>query len=146
MADRPDLIAWGLGVAEAVSRRGECRRRRVGAIVLDRYGHIVGAGYNGAAPGAASCLDGACPRAFRSDVTPGTGYEATGCVVIHAEENALLDAGPRARHGTLIVNHEPCDHCRPRIVRARVARVAWPGGVWLPTIKESPLCRPDPST
>lgn len=59
---RPDPYEWAMGVALAVSARGECVRRRVGAVITDTEGRIVAAGYNGAAPGARSCLDGACPR------------------------------------------------------------------------------------
>lgn len=59
---RPDWDAWALGIAEAVARRGDCTRRRVGAVVLDVRHRIIGAGYNGTRPGGPSCLAGGCPR------------------------------------------------------------------------------------
>lgn len=120
---RPSVEAWGVGMAQAASTRAECTRRKVGAIVLDEGGRIVGAGYNGAPAGKPSCLDGACPRAF-SDVAPGSSYD-TGpgsCIAIHAEANALLDAGRLARGGQLMVSSAICDGC---LRLAKGARIAW---------------------
>lgn len=120
---RPSVERWGVGMAEAASTRAECTRRKVGAIVLDRDGRIVGAGYNGAPAGKPSCLDGACPRAF-SDVAPGSSYDtgAGSCIAIHAEANALLDAGRLSRGGQLMVSSAICDGC---LRLAKGARVAW---------------------
>ena len=70
---RPTVEDWAMRVARAVSVRGECTRRQVGAVILDAQNRICGAGYNGAAPGAASCLDGACPR--------GRHYPVSNCVL-----------------------------------------------------------------
>jgi dCMP deaminase len=43
--------------------RGDCTRRKVGAIIYDhRNGDFIEAGYNGAAHGAVGCLEGGCPR------------------------------------------------------------------------------------
>lgn len=60
--DRPDWQPWALGIAKAVSERGDCTRRRVGAVLLDTNHRIIGAGYNGTEPGGPSCLKGECPR------------------------------------------------------------------------------------
>jgi dCMP deaminase len=120
---RPSVESWGVGMAEAASTRAECTRRKVGAIVLDLDGRIVGAGYNGAPAGKPSCLDGACPRAT-SDVAPGSSYD-TGpgsCIAIHAEANALLDAGRLARGGQLMVSSAICDGC---LRLAKGSRIAW---------------------
>jgi dCMP deaminase len=59
---RPGWDEWGLSIAKAVATRGECTRRRVGAVIISPKTRQIWAGYNGAAPGAPSCLDGACPR------------------------------------------------------------------------------------
>ena len=60
--DRISFDAWALGLAEAVSLRGDCTRRQVGAVLLDRDHRVIGAGYNGTWPGGPSCLKGECPR------------------------------------------------------------------------------------
>lgn len=62
---RPGWDTYFLGIAEAVSVRGECTRRQVGAVIVDSRRHRIvegGTGYNGAPAGKPSCLDGACPR------------------------------------------------------------------------------------
>lgn len=120
---RPTITEWAVGMAEAASTRGECTRRKVGAIVLDKDHRLVGAGYNGAPAGKASCLTGACPRAT-SGVEPGSSYDtgAGACIAIHAEANALLDAGRKSRGGELYVSSEICDGC---MRLAKGARIAW---------------------
>lgn len=124
---RPTKSEWAMGMALAASTRGECTRRRVGAVVIDSRGRLAGAGYNGSEPGGPSCLDGGCPRGrhYRwtfaetpagSDqwvevcrceapwpcpeaVPPGSSYD-TGpgaCEAVHAELNALLDVSDANR-------------------------------------------------
>lgn len=56
-------------IAEAVSLRGDCTRRQVGAVLLDAHHRIIGAGYNGTWPGGASCLKGDCPRGRHYEVS-----------------------------------------------------------------------------
>ncbi len=128
---RPTVDEWALGVAEAVSTRGECVRRQVGAVILDPWKRIVSCGYNGAPPRARSCLDGACPRASMENVVPLRGYGESGCVVTHAEENAITEAGrSRCRGCTIYVTCEPCEMCYPRIRGAGIVRIVWPDGEW----------------
>jgi dCMP deaminase len=59
---RPSWDEWALGIAAAVATRGECTRRQIGAVIINQKKRQIYAGYNGAAPGEASCLAGACPR------------------------------------------------------------------------------------
>lgn len=122
MNDRPDWDTYYLAIAEAVSKRGECVRRQVGAVIV-RDSSIVGTGYNGAAPGMVSCLDGACPRA-RGSAAAGTGYADSGCTAIHAEANAIIRAGrERTLGATIYITHKPCDLCTPLIEAAGIARI-----------------------
>lgn len=122
---------WALGIAAAVSARGDCIRSQVGAVALSWDHLIVGAGYNGAASGSPGCLtDHACPRAF-SNVEPGSSYD-TGpgaCIALHAEQNLIMHADWRALDGaTLYVTREPCGGCWKLIRGARFHRVVWPEG------------------
>lgn len=129
---RPTWEEWALAVARAVSLRGDCSRRQVGAVVFDSSWRVLSVGYNGVAPGAVGCLAGGCPRAL-SGVAPGSSYD-TGpgsCVATHAELNALLFSDPvRRQGGTLAVSEEPCDGCSRPIALSGVARVIWPEGEW----------------
>lgn len=129
---RPSFDEYFLGIAEAVSRRADCSRRQVGAVVVDKEHRIVSTGYNGSPPGGPSCLGGECPRAT-SNVDPGSSYD-TGpgmCVAVHAEMNALLYAGrDRTNGSTLYVTDAPCDGCRKPIEAAGIVKVVWPQNVW----------------
>lgn len=127
---RPDKTEWAFIVALAIATRGECVRRKVGAIVLDERGRLAGAGYNGSYDGGPSCLEGACPRAF-SNALAGSSYD-TGpgaCHAIHAELNALLDVSDRNRieGGILYVTTKPCAGCLKiiRSTRWRLREIAW---------------------
>lgn len=120
-----------MGVASAVSTRGDCTRSQVGAIALDERHIIVATGYNGAPSGAPGCLsDGACPRAL-SGVEPGSSYD-TGpgaCIALHAEQNLIRMADWRFLIGaTLYVTREPCGGCWKLIRGAGFHRVVWPEG------------------
>ena len=124
---RPTVDEYYLGIAQAVAARGECSRRKVGAVIV-RDDAIVGTGFNGAPAGERSCLDGACPRAFK-DVVSGIGYAETGCVVIHAEANAIMRAGrERCLGATLYVTDPCCDMCAPLVRAAGISRIVTPLG------------------
>ncbi len=122
---RPDWTTYYLNIAKAVSARGECHRRKVGAVIV-KNNSIISTGYNGAPAGQKSCLEGMCPRAFM-DVKPGEGYSQTGCVVIHAEMNAIMRAGRDNCIGaTIYITDEPCEMCKPLISAAGIAEVHYP--------------------
>ncbi|WP_144121158.1 deaminase [Catellatospora sichuanensis] len=127
---RPGWDEYWLGMAQAASARADCSRRRVGAVVV-QGGRLKGGGYNGSPPGSPlSCLAGGCPRAT-SGVAPGSSYD-TGpgeCIALHAEMNAVVDAGrDKCLGGTLYVTEEPCGGCRKLLAASGLARVVWPSG------------------
>lgn len=132
---RPGWDPYFLAVARAVAKRGDCRRRQVGAILVQGR-RICATGYNGAPAGRPGCLDGHCPRGLASldqvpRDAPYEGGEAT-CIAVHAEANALLYADRRdTEGGTLYLTDAPCAACRKLISGAGVIRVVWPHGVLL---------------
>ena len=124
---RPGWDAYFLGIARAVSVRGECTRSRVGAVLVQQK-QIIATGYNGVLAGERSCLDGACPRA-RNAVERGTMYEGDGsCIAIHAEVNCLTNATDRGiiiEPGmTLYITKEPCEQCE-MFLHPYDLRVVW---------------------
>jgi dCMP deaminase len=122
-----------MGFAFAASKRGDCTRRKIGAVIIKRN-RIVSSGYNGAPEDEDGCLTkGACPRGQLSnaEIAPGSSYD-TGpgsCIAVHAEQNALLQAGFEARGATLYITDTPCDGCARLIAGARIARVVTPTDV-----------------
>ena len=115
---RPSWDRYGLIIAKAVSLRGDCSRRQVGAVLMDEDHLIVATGYNGMEPGKPGCLtDKACPRGRLSleEAPPGSGYNATNCTATHAEVNALKQASSKmsleGKSFTLYTTYRPCAAC-----------------------------------
>lgn len=129
---RPDWDAYWLGVAESVSKRADCTRRQVGAVIVDSSQRIVSSGYNGGPPKGPSCLKGECPRG-QSTVEPGSSYD-TGpgsCVALHAEQNAFLWGDvSRMAGGIIYITDAPCDGCRKMIQGMPIQQAIWPNGSW----------------
>jgi dCMP deaminase len=130
---RPGWDEYFLHIAEAVSTRADCTRRKVGAVVV-RDNRIVSCGYNGAPAGRPGCLtDGACPRGRQGfeHVPPGSSYD-TGdgaCISVHAEANALLYADRDHCVGaSLYCTDDPCDGCLRLILGAGITWVVTPSG------------------
>jgi dCMP deaminase len=123
--DRPDWDDYWYVVAAAISRRADCSRRRVGAVIVDSGNRIISTGYNGSPPGGPSCLAGQCPRAA-SNVAPGSSYD-TGpgaCIALHAEQNAIIWADPQRLNGaTIYVTSQPCDGCYRLIQGVGIGRL-----------------------
>lgn len=103
-------------MAVELSALGTCPRRQVGClIVLD--GELVSSGYNGAPRGERHCTDGGCELEH--------GHCAT---AVHAELNALLQAGRRGRAtagATLYTTASPCRRCMQAVLNCGVARVVF---------------------
>jgi dCMP deaminase len=94
---RPSWDSYFMTLASLASMRSNCMKRRVGAILV-RDKRIVGTGYNGTPLGLTNCNEGGCARC--------NGLEAReSCLCLHAEENALLEAGrERVSGATLYCN------------------------------------------
>lgn len=114
MKDRPHIVEYWLRVAEDISRRGTCPRLHVGAVVVDEHGVVVSSGYNGAPRTLPHCEEVGCYI-----------EEETGrCKrTVHAETNALLQAGRSAWGGTLYCTHQPCAECSNLILNAGIKAV-----------------------
>lgn len=87
-----------LKMAEEISRLGTCCRLKVGCILVNHNGHIIGSGYNGALPGIPHCTPETC------------GLDKGRCIhTAHAEESALMVC--KEVVWTAYVTHEPCLVC-----------------------------------
>lgn len=129
--NRPDWDRWAISVARAIAERSDCTRAKIGAVVLDAEGNIIGEGYIGTASGRLGCLEGGCPRGRMSEEEvphyapydqPGPGY----CISTHAEMNALLRADFFKLEGaSMYVTQEPCKWCSKVIGNTPIRRVVF---------------------
>lgn len=125
MADRPEWDQTFKDIAKVWSHRSTCTRRQVGAVVV-KGKQVIGQGYNGVASGLRHCLDGGCPRGLlsHSEVPKDADYNAYPCKAIHAEHNAILQAGLKSCEGaTIYVTDKPCQQCTNLIEHAKIERV-----------------------
>lgn len=131
---RPSKDESFMEIAEAVSMRSTCLRRRYGAVIVSVDGRIVSTGYNGAPRCRANCTDiGVCLRE-QLKIKPGTHYEL--CRAVHAEANAIINGNPLdivggtlylcgtdAKTGKATGSNRPCAMCERLILNAQIARV-----------------------
>ena len=122
-----------LDIADSVSERSTCMRRRYGAIIV-RNDEIISTGYNGAPRGRQNCTDlGHCTR-DALHIPSGERYEL--CRSVHAEANAIISAarrdtmdatlylaGRNAKTGESLHDTTSCSMCRRMIINAGIRRV-----------------------
>ena len=133
MAQRRDKENYYLDIADSVSERSTCLRRRYGAIIVSND-EIISTGYNGAPRGRKNCSDlGRCTRE-ELKIPSGQRYEL--CRSVHAEANAIISASRRdmigatlylvgrdAQTGEYYPNTTPCAMCRRLIINAGIREV-----------------------
>jgi dCMP deaminase len=133
---RPTWDDYFLGIAIAVSKRADCRRRLVGAVLVDSDHKIISTGYNGVLAGMRGCLDGGCPRGLLSqDKVPAfsdyNNVDSPGyCISTHAEMNAMLYAGQRVVGATMYITDPPCEGCRKIMHNAGIRKAVTSSGTW----------------
>lgn len=119
---RPSWDDYFLKMAFLVAERSTCLRHHVGAIIVkDR--HVLTTGYNGAARSIDDCTKLGCLR-NQLNIRSGERHEI--CRAIHAEQNAIIQAGVHGvaiDGGTLYCTHSPCIICAKMIVNAGLKRV-----------------------
>lgn len=119
---RPSWDEYFMKMAFLVAERSTCLRHHVGAIIIqDR--RVVTTGYNGAARGIDDCIKLGCLR-NQLNIPSGERHEI--CRAIHAEQNAIIQAGVHGvtiDGGTLYCTHSPCIICAKMIVNAGIKRV-----------------------
>lgn len=125
-SQRPDWVTYFLGIAEAVSKRGDCTRRQVGAVLVRPDNTISSVGYNGTAAGVRGCLAGACPRGQLSyeELPAGVGYDTSSCIALHAEMNCLAFTREATDGYSMYVTDKPCYMCKS-VIRAHRVKEVW---------------------
>ena len=122
-----------LDIAQVVSERSTCLRRKFGAIIV-KNDIIISTGYNGAPRGRKNCTDlNMCMR-DKMNIPHGERYEM--CRSVHAEANAIIAASREqmlgatlfmacvdAKNGTLMPGTCSCMMCKKLIINAGIERV-----------------------
>jgi dCMP deaminase len=115
-----------MSLAEVVSQRSTCIKRKVGAILV-KDSHIISTGYNGAPSGFKHCNRDTC---VRMDLKSGERPEL--CRGVHAEINCIIQA---ALHGTSIIGDTtlysttfPCMSCLKLLINAGINRLVYKEG------------------
>ncbi len=113
-------------IADVISERSTCIKRKVGAVLV-MEDHIISTGYNGAPAGFKHCTTESC---VRKDLKPGDKPEL--CRGVHAEINCVIQA---AVHGTSIQGNTtlysttfPCMSCLKLLINAGVKRIVYKEG------------------
>lgn len=122
-----------LDIAQTVSERSTCLRKRYGAIIV-KNDTIISTGYNGAPRGRKNCTDlGTCHR-DQLGIPRGERYEL--CRSIHSEANAIIAASREnmlgatlymcctdPKDGHVIGGTNSCMMCKRLVINAGISTV-----------------------
>ena len=138
MIDRISKDEWFLKLALDCAHRSTCLQRKYGAVIVDKDGYVISTGYNGAPRGVVDCLKiSSCWRKI-SNIPSGKNYEK--CMSVHAEMNALLQAGKNAKGGVMYlagydvelknlpINMIPCALCTKLLINSQIKEVIMMSG------------------
>lgn len=131
--ERRDKINYYLDLAEIVSQRTTCLRRRYGAVIV-KNDEVISTGYVGAPRGRKNCTDlGYCIRQ-QMGIPRGERYEL--CRSVHAEANAIISAsrdkmidatlyltGVEVSDGSYVSNSCCCSMCKRMVINAGIKEV-----------------------
>lgn len=131
--NRVSKINYYLDIAQTVSERSTCLRKRYGAIIV-KNDVIISTGYNGSPRGRANCSDiGDCTRE-RLNIPRGERYEL--CRSVHSEANAIISASREnmlgstiymcctdPSDGDIIAGTNSCTMCKKLILNSGISQI-----------------------
>ncbi len=131
--ERRDKANYYLDIADVISERSTCLRRRYGAVIVN-HDEVISTGYVGAPRGRKNCTDlNVCIRT-KLGVPRGERYEL--CRSVHAEQNAIISAprdkmigatmylcGREVDTGEYVKNSCCCSLCKRFVINAGIKRV-----------------------
>ena len=139
---RPSWDEYFLQMAELVSQRATCLRRKVGAVLV-KDKRILATGYNGAPSGLPHCLDVGC---LREQLKIPSGQRHELCRGLHSEQNAIIQAslhGVSIKGGTLYLTHQPCIICAKMLINSGIKDIViadgYPDKMAMDFLKESKI-------
>ena len=131
--ERRDKTNYYLDLAEMVSQRSTCLRRRYGSVIV-KNDEVISTGYVGAPRGRKNCSDiGFCIRQ-ELNIPRGERYEL--CRSVHSEVNAIISAsreqminadlylvGIEVDSGKYVEHASSCSMCKRTIINAGIKNV-----------------------
>jgi len=146
----PTLKETLMAAAYTSGRRSRCLKRKVGAVIADKYDRIISSGFNGVPHGLQECrpLFGNCFRDIKREevgrrIGKALGKEGSEdavktvrenvkllelCRALHGEESAILNLVGRSvdlTDSTIYVTTYPCNLCANKIVQVGIKRVVY---------------------
>lgn len=115
--DIPSVHTWDqtfIGIAMVIAKRSKDPSTQVGAVIVGRDNRIVGIGYNGMPKGDDKAFPWTRPEKYD--------------YVIHAEENAILNAKGNITDiegSTLYCTHYPCVKCSRLLAQTGISKVVF---------------------
>jgi dCMP deaminase len=116
-----------MDMANLVSSRSTCIRRRVGAVIV-KDKRVLSTGYNGSPKGTRHCEDLGCIRE-QMNIPSGTRHEL--CRGVHAEQNAVAQAayfGVSVKGATIYTTTYPCSMCAKILINAGIKEIVYDEG------------------
>lgn len=120
---RPSWDQYFMRLADLAAHRSNCMKRRVGCVIV-REKRVISTGYNGTPRGMTNCNQGGCSRCNNAAKA---GVDLSTCLCLHAEENALLEAGRDRIGATSILYCDtcPCLTCSVKIAQVGISEVVY---------------------
>ncbi len=148
-SSNPTLKETLMAAAYTSGRRSKCYKRKVGAIIADKYDRIISSGFNGVPVGLTECKGkyGKCYRDMKreeiavricqaleidqpdaSEIVKSNVKLLEHCRVLHGEESAIMNLVGRSvdlDNSTIYVTTFPCNLCANKIVQAGIKNVVY---------------------
>lgn len=121
MQERPSWNEYFMKIADDVSTRSTCTRRKVGAVIV-KDKRILATGYNGAPAGISHCTPETCIRT-QFNVPSGERHEL--CRGLHAEQNAIIQAalhGVSINNAVIYITNQPCSICTKMLINSGIKK------------------------
>lgn len=125
--ERPSNDEYFMEMAQLVSSRSTCLRRKVGAVIV-KDKRVLSTGYNGSPKGTRHCEEAGCIRVLMN-VPSGTRHEL--CRGVHAEQNAVTQAayfGVSVDGSTIYTTTYPCSMCAKILINAGIKEIVYNEG------------------
>ena len=122
--DRPSNDEYFMDMAQLVSTRSTCLRRKVGAVIV-KDKRVLSTGYNGSPKGTRHCEELGCIR-VQMNIPSGTRHEL--CRGVHAEQNAVAQAayfGVSVNGATIYTTTFPCSMCAKILINAGIKELSY---------------------